>query len=177
MKQDLQLKVQAWLDGELPDHEARRIAEWVSRDAEAAALAAELGGIRQAMFRNEEAVALDDSRPFYWSRIQRQIQLEAGFRRADGLPWSARWRKFTAAMAGLTALTCVLVMAVQHAGSPTFDEICVTGEGMEAVTFHDQSAQLTVVWLQDNRPAPAEDQPAQNSFRFEDDSDKVIDVE
>ncbi len=42
MKHDLELKVQAWLDGELSDHDAERIAGWVASDAEASALVAEL---------------------------------------------------------------------------------------------------------------------------------------
>src|SRR5580658_1748549 len=70
MKHELELKVQAWLDGELPDHEARQMGEWIARDSEAAALAAELGCIRQAMFRQETAGTLGESREFYWSKIQ-----------------------------------------------------------------------------------------------------------
>jgi anti-sigma factor RsiW len=164
------------LDGELPDREARRVGEWIARDAEASALAAELGCIRQAMFHNEAAGALEESREFYWSKIERQIQREAGPRRTDGLPWSARWRRYMAPMAGAAALACVLLVAVWQNASPTFDEISSTGNGMEAVTFHDQSAQMTVVWLQDNSAA-AEDQPAQKNLHYEDEPGTVIDLE
>jgi hypothetical protein len=176
MKHELALKVQAWLDGELPDQEARRVGEWIARDAEASALAAELGCIKQAMFRNEEAGALGESREFYWSKIERQIEREAGLRRTDGLPWYARWRTYMAPLAGAAALGCILLMAVWQSASPTFDEISSTGEGMEAVTFHDQSAQMTVVWLQDSSAA-AEDQPASESIRYEDEPGTVIDLE
>jgi hypothetical protein len=176
MKHDLQLKVQAWLDGELPDHEARQLGEWIARDSEAAALAAELGGVRQAMSRQETARTLDESREFYWSKIQRQIQREAGVRRTDALPWFARWRTYLATLAGVAAVACVLVLAVLRNESPAFDEISSSGEGMEAVTFHDQSAQMTVVWLQDNSPA-AQAQPAQKNIRFEDEPGTVIDLD
>jgi len=175
MKHDLELKVQAWLDGELPEREARRMGEWVARDAEASALAAELGCIRQAMFRNETAGALGEGREFYWSKIERQIQREAGPGRTDDLPWYARLRQYMAPLAGAAALACVLLMAVWQ-GAPTFDEISSTGEGMEAVTFHDQSAQMTVVWLQDSS-AGAEDQSAKKTIRYEDEPGTVIDLE
>src|SRR5580693_2157170 len=100
MKHELQLKVQAWLDGELPDREARRIGEWVAGDAEASALAAELGCLSKAMHRNETAGALGEGREFYWSKIERQIQREAGVtRRTDDLPWYARWRKYMGSLA------------------------------------------------------------------------------
>ena len=162
MKHDLQLKVQAWLDGELPDREARQIAEWIARDAEASALAAELGCIKKAMFRNEAAAAPGESREFYWSKIERQIEREAGNRRPDDLPWYARWRKYMPSLAGAAALACVLLMAVRQNGPPTFDEISSTIDGMEAVTFHDQTSQMTVVWLQDNTPASAANIPVQD---------------
>jgi anti-sigma factor RsiW len=176
MKNELELKVQAWLDEELPDHEARRMGEWIARDSEAAALAAELGCVKKAMFRHETAVALGESREFYWSKIQRQIQREAGVRRSRGLPWYARLRKYMLPLTGMAALACMLLMAVVRSGSPAFDEISSTGEGMEAVTFHDQSAQMTVVWLQDNSPAKV-DQAAQKSIRYEDEPGTVIDLQ
>ena len=176
MKHDLQLKVQAWLDGELPDQEARRMGEWIARDAEASALAAELGCVRQAMFGNEAAGPLGESREFYWSKIERQIQREAGARRTDGLPWYARWRRFMAPMAGAAGLACLVLIGVWQSASPTFDEISSTGEGMEAVTFHDQSAQMTVVWLHDSSAA-AEDQAASKTVRYEDEPGTVIDLE
>jgi len=177
MKHEMELKVQAWLDGELPDYEARRMGEWIARDSEAAALAAELGCIRQAMFRQETAGALGESRDFYWSKIQRQIQREAGQSRTEGLPWSVRWRRYMAPLAGMAGLACLLALAVVRGGSPAFDEISSTGDGMEAVTFHDQSAQMTVVWLQDKDNSPAsEKQPAQKSVRYEDEPGTVIDL-
>ncbi len=177
MKHELELKIQAWLDGELPDHEARRLGQWIARDAEAAALAAELGSLRQAMRRNEAAATLGESREFYWSQIERRIQREAGVRRTDAAPWYARWRRYIAPLAGVAALACVLLMAVMQTRAPTFDEFSSSTEGMEAVTFHDQSAQMTVVWLQDNSPAAPETQPAPNPARYQDEPDTVIDLE
>jgi hypothetical protein len=176
MKHDLELKVQAWLDGELPDREARHIGEWIAGDAQASALAAELGCIRQNMRGNETACALGENREFYWSKIERQIRREATQPRPDALPWYARWRKYMAPMAGAAALACAFVVAIWERESPAFDESASTGEGMEAVTFHDQSAQMTVVWLQDNSAA-GQDQPAPKNLRYEDEPGTVIDLE
>jgi negative regulator of sigma E activity len=176
MKHELELKIQAWLDGELPDHEARRMGELVAHDSEAAALAAELGCIRQAMFRQEAPVPLPESREFYWSKIQRQIEREAGVRRPIDVPWSARLRRYLAPLTGAAAVACLLLLAVVRGGAPAFDEISSTGDGMEAVTFHDQSAQMTVVWLQDSSAA-TEVQPVKKIIRNEDEHGTVIDLE
>ena len=176
MKHELELKVQAWVDGELPDHESRRMGEWIARDAEAGALAAELGCMRQAMFRQEGVGKLGESREFYWSKIHRQIQREAGAGRIEREPWLARWRKYLAPLSGVAALGCLLVMATVRSASPNFEEISTTGEGMEAVTFHDQSAQMTVVWLQDNSPSAAA-QATPTQIRYEDEPGTVVDLQ
>jgi anti-sigma factor RsiW len=176
MKHDLQLKVQAWVDGELPQPEAGRVGQWIARDAEASALAAELGCIRQAMLRNEAPATPGESHEFSWSKIERQIQREAGLRRSDETPWYARWRRYIVPLAGVAALAAVLVTGVRQARAPAFDEISSTIDGMEAVTFHDQSSQMTVVWLEDNAPATAEDQSAPKPIRFQSEPESVVDM-
>jgi hypothetical protein len=176
MKQNLQLKVQAWLDGELPEGEARRIAEWVAGDAEASALAAELGCIKEAMLGNEAAATLGESREFYWSKIERQIQREAGQRRVEATPWFARWRRYLAPALGVAALACVLVVAVKQARTPVYDEISSTIDGMEAVTFHDQSSQATIVWLEDNAPVASEVKQVQVLVRPQVQPASVVDM-
>jgi hypothetical protein len=157
MKHDLELKLQAWLDGELPEREARRIGEWVARDSEAAALAAELRHIRQALPGNETPKAVPDSREFYWSQIERRVRIEAPAGRTARSPFFVRWQGYLLPLTGVAAVACALVVMLRPA-VPTFDEISSTNEGMEAVTFHDQSGQMTVVWLQDNSP---QSEPAQ----------------
>ena len=78
MDYNAQLKLQAWLDGELPEAEAREVAAQVARDREGAALAEELRNTRQALAGFEADVRLPESREFYWSKIAREIQrLEA----------------------------------------------------------------------------------------------------
>jgi anti-sigma factor RsiW len=175
MNIDLQLKVQAWADGELPDHEARRIGDLIARDAEASALAAELGGLRQAMLKNEAPCAVGESREFYWSKIQRQIEREAVSPRAGAAPWYAAWRRYIGPLAGAAALASALVVAVNQSMSPAADEFSSTGAGMEAVTFHDQSEHMTVVWLQD-QGAPAPEEALPPGSRFEDEPGTVIDL-
>jgi len=129
------LKVQAWLDGELPDREARRMGELIAHDSEAAALAAELGCVRQAMFRQEAACPLGDSREFYWSKIQRQIQREAGVRPADGLPWYARWRRYMGPLAGARRWPVCCCWPSCEPGLRLLMKSPPPGDGMEAVTF------------------------------------------
>jgi anti-sigma factor RsiW len=175
MKHDLELKVQAWLDGELSDHDAERIAGWVASDAEASALVAELGTVRKAMVDNELIMPLPETREFHWSKIERQIERESLAPLRAPVSWLARWRQLVVPVSGVAALACVLILAVIQLQRPNFDEISATGDGMEAVTFHDQSAGMTVVWLQDSSQTSEAAPPAKPSAS--DDSSSDVEME
>ena len=73
MEYDAQLKLQAWLDGELPEAEAKEVAKWVAQDPEAALLQGELKNTRQALAAGEKPMQLPESREFFWSKIEREI--------------------------------------------------------------------------------------------------------
>lgn len=156
MKHELELKVQAWVDGETSEREAARIAEWVARDAEAGILAGKLRSMRQAMVDDEPVIPVPESREFHWSKIERQIQREELASHRSPVSWLARWRRLIIPLGAVA----VLALAVNQMRRPTFDEILATDQGMEAVTFHDQSAGMTVVWLQDSSQKSAAANPA-----------------
>jgi anti-sigma factor RsiW len=69
-----QIKVQAYLDGELGGEELRQVETLCSQDPEAVALLAELRMTRDILAGGESAVQLPESREFYWSKIRREIQ-------------------------------------------------------------------------------------------------------
>ena len=71
---DTQLKLQAFLDGELPEDEAREVASLIARDEEARALHAELKNTRRAIKDSQPNVKLPESREFFWSKVERDIQ-------------------------------------------------------------------------------------------------------
>src|SRR5947207_11114128 len=111
MDYDSQLKLQAYLDGELPEGEAREIANWLARDKEAVALHAELRNTRKALVGFETGVALPESREFFWSKIEREIQ-----RQEQPQPEPAQWlaffawlQKFRAPASAVAAVFLVLL--------------------------------------------------------------------
>ena len=70
---NLQLKIQAFLDGELSEAEAREIAALIAADAEASALHTELKNTRRALMGAEADIKVPETREFYWNRISREI--------------------------------------------------------------------------------------------------------
>ena len=95
MDHDAQLKLQAFLDGELPEAEASEVANWLARDREAAALLEELRNTRGALAGFEAEIQLPESREFFWSKVQREIQrLETPAPKPAPTPLLALLRRF-----------------------------------------------------------------------------------
>ena len=162
MDHDSQLKLQAYLDGELPEAEARAAANWLARDREAVALHTELRNTRQALVGFEIGVELPESREFFWSKIEREIQrLEPTAAAKPAPSLLARWRRMLVpigAMAGLVLAALVVSRQMDPlggSGGPTL-EAAVDDSG--AFTYRDDSARTTLVWLS----YPAEDESADN---------------
>jgi anti-sigma factor RsiW len=70
MNHNLELKLQAWLDGELSAPEARRIGQEIAGDMEASRLTAELQAIKSTLAGNEVALTVPETREFYWSKTR-----------------------------------------------------------------------------------------------------------
>ena len=152
-----ELELQAWLDGELSGTRARRIEPKIVGDEDASRLVVELRSVKNALAGNEPARTLPESREFFWSKIEREIQRQTPGARVMDAPREAGWRRWFAPGAGFAALACLLLLALDPFAPPVLDEISPTGPGMEAVTFHDEAAGMTVVWLTDTtqaQPAP-----------------------
>jgi anti-sigma factor RsiW len=152
MNENLELKLQALADGELPPHEAARIRALVNGDGEAARLLAELQAVKSALHANEVAQPVPETREFYWSKIARQIEHKERSHSARPFPWGWRLRRWLAALGAATALAVVLVVAV-HLSVPqaAFNQVSVTADGFEARTFRDQRSGLVGVFLHDTK--------------------------
>jgi anti-sigma factor RsiW len=167
MTEEQQLKLQAFLDGELPEKDTREMAEWLTRDADAAALLGELRNTRQALAEFGKpgsagvspaaALKVPESREFYWSKIQREIE------RSTPAPAPAKSASlFTLLRRVLMPLGAAAVLVL--GGIFTFHQIAGGVRPVQvnallgdagAFTYRDESQGMTVVWLS---------YPAENKF-------------
>ena len=157
-----ELKLQAYLDGELPAAEAAAVERWLDQDAEMLALATELRHTKSALATGEPEVKCPETREFYWSKIA--LSIEVGERQVERaavreLPW---WRKLLLPVGALAALVVTLTMLqtepqTGEAGGhkkPTqlakeltkAVEVEQKDDSMGAITFSDNSEGVTVVW-------------------------------
>jgi anti-sigma factor RsiW len=156
MNEELRLKVQAYLDGELPASEAREVAELVVRDAGVRSLHAELKNTRAALKEFEAEIKLPESREFYWSKIQREIKRVEEPESVEEPVWFAVWlRRYLAPAGALAALVIAATLAWQQL-SPGFSlETETAFADSDAFTYRDYSKGMTLVWLS---------YPAENEF-------------
>src|SRR6266567_1514910 len=160
MKQELQLKLQAYLDGELPDGEAREVADLLAQDAEAVALLAELKHTRAALAGFEADIKLPEGREFYWSKIEREIERQSPIielERKFASPF-AFFRRRLAPIGAAAVLAIVGLLAIRDVDFSDLRELEVKAEFVDggALTYRDHAQGLTLVWL----PYPADSESA-----------------
>jgi anti-sigma factor RsiW len=167
MNLEQQLKLQAFLDGELPEREAREILAWMQRDHEAASLLAELKNTRQAMVKSEPHLSVPESRDFFWSKIEHEIQrLEQEMAVAPRISIFATLRRFLLPASAVAALVIaglfahfnapkVVVESVADADTPSVE---TTLANSDATTYRDAVEGTTLVWFS----SATDDSPTQN---------------
>lgn len=159
MNQDLQLKLQAYLDGELPSNEAKAVADRVAQDADSRALLAELTSTCTALTGFESTIKLPETREFYWSKIARDLQrLERSVPERSPVSLFTLLRRLALPSGVLIALLVGLLLIKPQLG---FERRLGVAETETAqvdagtFTYRDFASGTTLVWLS---------YPAENEF-------------
>ena len=148
---ETQIKIQAFLDGELAEPEARNIAALIARDRDAAALHTELKNTRRALAGAEQGIMLPESREFYWSKIRRDIE------RLEPLPavqlQPSIWQLLNRLLKPVSAVAAVVVLGSilfqQVGGRNGGSDFLIASADMDAITYRDDSDGTTYVWFAD----------------------------
>ena len=170
MSEEQQLKVQAFLDGELPESDGREMAAWLASDPDASALLGELKNTRSALkaFDSPPSVKLPESREFYWSKIKREIERTAPATAPEPKASLFHWfRRVLMPLGTVAALALVGVVAIHTFSGgrhpmPMAANVMLGDPG--ALTYRDDAQDMTVVWLS---------YPAENKFAEKSSSDTL----
>jgi anti-sigma factor RsiW len=149
MDYERQLKLQAYLDSELPEGGRRAVESWLAQGAEAKALLAELRQTNAALAGFESEIKLPESREFFWSKIEREIRRQEQAPRAEVEPsWLFAWRRFLIPASALAMLAVLLVsLQMSSRGAASASGIVAAFDDESAFTYRDQSQGTTLVWL------------------------------
>lgn len=146
---NMELKLQALVDGELDARERREVEALLAGDASVAALMQELNWTKAAVIGNEAALALPESREFFWSKVQRGIAAEAQHQALVPQTSSPWWAKLLFPASGLAAM--VAVMFVLSGPRATTDDALNenVAEDINAYSFHSEAEKMSVVYVSD----------------------------
>lgn len=152
MKQDMALKLQAYLDGELPAGEAQAVADLVAKDAHARELLRELTNTRAALTDHEAEFKVPASREFYWSGIRREIerQEKSAPAEAGGVSLLAWLKRLLIPATGLVAVSLAVLLTLnffRSSSSPTSGATETSFTDAGAFTYHDYPSGTTLVWV------------------------------
>jgi anti-sigma factor RsiW len=155
MDHKAELKLQAALDGELSETDAREVASWLARDQEAVLLQAELRNTRQALASAERPIVFPESRDFFWSKIQREIERQEKPVAVKTRPsFFAAWQRMLIPAGAIAALAIAVLVTLGPPTPATSTDVAESSHSdAGAFTYHDYDAHATLVWLS----YPAED--------------------
>jgi anti-sigma factor RsiW len=168
MKFDQELKIQAYLDGELSPRESREVQAWLATDSEAQALLTELKLTRSTLVGNEPEAKLPESREFFWSKIERQIEAEAPAEAAARIPFWLAWRRYFAPVAGVAIVAVLAVFSIRVVDVPEdanshLAEVENLSEHSSSISFRSQSENMFVVWVSP-KDQPSEDAESEDDI-------------
>lgn len=155
MNHEQQLQLQAYLDGELSDREARKVVDLLASSEEAQKLFAELQYTRNALVENEPEYKLPESREFFWSKIEREIRqstpkpvVQPGL---SIFAWLQRYLMpvsvaAVAAIIGFVVLNKPDTMQTAYA----YGEIESLSEELDSISFRSEADRMTVIYLYDS---------------------------
>jgi negative regulator of sigma E activity len=154
MNMEAQLKMQAYLDGELGPSEAAEVQRLLEQDAQARQQFEELRAVRSLLRDNEPEYRLPESREFYWSKISQAIAMaeaQSAPGREDPAPaWALLLRRWLAPVSAM-AMVFLLALAGLKMLSPNHDyammEIENYSEDLMVSTFRHPTEKVVVFWL------------------------------
>lgn len=142
-----QIKIQAFLDGELAETEAREIAALIAKDRDAAALHTELKNTRRALVGSEQGITLPETREFYWSKISREIEKTGRIETAHPAP--SLWQLLSRLLKPVSAVAMIALAGLfvfnQTRTSSLNGGVLVASVDEDVITYRDEANDTTYV--------------------------------
>jgi anti-sigma factor RsiW len=165
MKHEFELKLQAYLDGELDERQARAVEAQTQSAPEAASLLGELRMTAAALRGNELERTLPETREFYWSKIERAIETQGAAARSPHKPSRLAWLfRYWPQLSGASVAALLLGVALLRMGGlpGPCEDIENPLDDTGTFTFRSEKEQMTLVWVSSGSQAQDEDPESVN---------------
>ena len=151
---EIELKVQALVDGELTGREAEELQQRINSDATLLQLHARLKQMRGLIANSELLRPLPESGDFYWNKITKSIeQAERKERPRERTTKPSRWLlRWLSPLVGVSAL--VLLFTLQQPTAPDLGitlisdhELEMSDDEIDVMTYNSDDDSMSIVWL------------------------------
>ncbi len=151
---EIELKVQALVDGELTGREAEELRARMETDAGLRELHERLTAVRGLMAGAELPRTLPESGDFHWSQILKAVEHEEQEAKRLAKPAASAnwWLRWVMPLAGMVCL--VLVLSLQQTTMPDLDillgsdhELELSADEIDVMTFNTADDAMSIVWL------------------------------
>jgi anti-sigma-K factor RskA len=155
-ERESQLRLQAYLDGELQPGERRQAETQLALRADYGRLLDELKAVDAALVLAGDELHVPESREFYWSKIESAIhRAEAAEVEQPASSWLAQWRRWLMPAGAVACLALALSLTVYSPSGVRMQiEASVADPG--TFTYRDFSEGTTLVWF--SYPADSENE-------------------
>jgi anti-sigma factor RsiW len=150
MNAEFELKLQAYLDGEMNERQAREMEARIKSTPQAGNLLAELRTTAGALRGNEPEYTVPETRDFYWSKIERAIMTadrpSPAARSSSWFGWLFRyWPQLSGATVAALLLTVGLL---RFGGIPgPREDIENPLDDTGTFTYRSEQQRMTLVWV------------------------------
>lgn len=156
MNHETEIKLQSYLDGQLPASESEEITQLLATSSEAQAICDELRRTKALFAVGEPDVQVPASRVFYWSKIERVIAPESfSFGPRKKRFFSGYLPRIALPLIGVILLVLFVNLLNRSQSEPEsvagyFHEVEASYAEENAITFHSEAAAMTIVWVDSN---------------------------
>ena len=147
MNHEAQLRLQAYLDGELSVSEAAVVETWLAREPAAQLLLAELRQTKALLHDGEPEKSVPETREFYWAQIERRLHPATSSKVRPTLAAVFSGAKKWLVPVAATLLAVWLIRPPSRAVSAPSEDVNTALSATSCITFHSAAEGLTIVWV------------------------------
>ena len=148
---EIELKIQALVDGELTEFEARKLRDRIKNDIRLQILHERLTHMKDLISTHEMPRVLPESSDFYWSKIAQEIEVGGSTAQSSAQSLGMKW--VFRRLAPVLGIACVaLLITLQGPNLPDLGIVLdhnheLLTDEIDVMTFNSADDSMSVVWI------------------------------
>ena len=148
---EIELKIQALVDGELTEFEAGKLRDRIKNDIRLQILHERLMQMKDLISKHEMPRVLPESSDFYWSKISQEIEVGGSAAQSSAQSLGMKWVfRRLAPLLGIASVA--LIITLQEPNLPDLGIVLnhnheLLSDEIDVMTFNSADDSMSVVWI------------------------------